>query len=108
MPLIAVSPLAPRSYVSHAIADHSSLLAFIDQRCLTADGRTRHLTARDANASTLEDLFDFDGAPSRDVAIPALVVMGADARDMRARLAPFAERKIPIVGWHVGPHPGAV
>jgi ribose transport system substrate-binding protein len=37
-----------------------------------------------------------------------VVVVGADARDMRARLAPFAERKIPIVGWHVGPRPGAV
>jgi ribose transport system substrate-binding protein len=38
----------------------------------------------------------------------ALAVVGADARDMQARLAPFAERKIPIVGWHVGPRPGAV
>jgi ribose transport system substrate-binding protein len=37
-----------------------------------------------------------------------LIVVGADARDMQARLAPFGERKIPIVGWHVGPHPGAL
>src|SRR5207244_2892869 len=38
----------------------------------------------------------------------ALVVVGADARDMQARLAPFGERKIPVLGWHVGPHPGAM
>ena len=38
----------------------------------------------------------------------ALVVVGADARDMQARLLPFAERNIPVVGWHVGPRPGAV
>jgi ribose transport system substrate-binding protein len=38
----------------------------------------------------------------------ALIVVGADARDMEARLAPFAERKIPVVGWHVGPRPGPV
>ena len=38
----------------------------------------------------------------------AVVVVGADAREMQARLAPFAERKIPIVGWHVGSRPGPV
>ncbi len=38
----------------------------------------------------------------------ALIVVGADARDMQRRLAAFAERKIPIVGWHVAPRPGPV
>jgi len=38
----------------------------------------------------------------------ALVVVGADAHEMQARLAPFAKRKIPMVGWHIGPRPGAV
>ena len=38
----------------------------------------------------------------------ALIVVGADARDMQARLAPLAERRIPVVGWHVGARPGAV
>ncbi|HVP62909.1 MAG TPA: substrate-binding domain-containing protein [Myxococcaceae bacterium] len=38
----------------------------------------------------------------------ALVVIGADARDMQPRLQAFAARKIPIVGWHVGPRPGPV
>ncbi len=37
-----------------------------------------------------------------------VVVVGADARDMQARLGPFADRKIPIVGWHVAPRPGVV
>ncbi|HEY1417331.1 MAG TPA: substrate-binding domain-containing protein [Myxococcaceae bacterium] len=42
-------------------------------------------------------------------AVPdGLVLIGGDARDMRARLQPFADRKIPIVGWHVGALPGPV
>jgi hypothetical protein len=30
----------------------------------------KHLTARDANANDLEDLFDFDGAPSINANVP--------------------------------------
>ena len=37
-----------------------------------------------------------------------IAVVGADARAVQAGLAPFVERKIPIVGWHVGPRPGPV
>lgn len=37
-----------------------------------------------------------------------LVVVGADAREMHARLQPFARRRIPIVGWHVGSEAGPV
>jgi hypothetical protein len=47
------------------VADHTSLLALIEKRFLTGpDGRTQHLTLRDANAWTLEDMFDFKSAPS--------------------------------------------
>ena len=62
-------------------------------------------------------VFDATGSPAgRDRAATAalaarpdaLIVVGADARDMQARLAPFAERKLPVVGWHVGPRPGPV
>ncbi len=67
VPFIAVSPFARRRYVSHVVADHTSMLAFIEARFL--DGA--HLTRRDAHASTLEDLFDFDAAPSRDEPVPA-------------------------------------
>lgn len=64
-PLMVISPFAKRSYVSHAVADHTSLLALIEKRFLTGpDGKTEHLTLRDANASTLEDMFDFRSSPS--------------------------------------------
>ncbi len=61
VPLIAVSPFSKRRYVSHTVGDHTSLLALIEKRFFTNDS---HLTARDANADTLEDLFDFDNSPS--------------------------------------------
>lgn len=37
-----------------------------------------------------------------------LILVGVDAADMQPRLAPFAERGIPIVGWHVGPEAGPI
>jgi len=61
VPLIAVSPFSRPHYVSHTTGDHTSILALIEKRFFTDDA---HLTARDANAGTLEDLFDFDNAPS--------------------------------------------
>ena len=64
-PLLVVSPFAKPAYVSHRIADHTSMLALIEKRFLTGpDGRTRHLTKRDAAAWALEDMFDFRRAPS--------------------------------------------
>ncbi len=71
VPFLAVSPFSRPSYVSHRVADHTSLLAFLEKRFLSAGGERPHLTARDEHASTLEDLFDFDAAPSRDAAVPA-------------------------------------
>lgn len=35
-----------------------------------------------------------------------VILNGADARVMHAQLEPFAERSIPVVGWHVGPAAG--
>ena len=66
VPLIAVSPFSKPHYVSHTTGDHTSLLALIEKRFFGDDA---HLTARDANASTLEDLFDFDHSPSLDAAV---------------------------------------
>jgi phospholipase C len=64
-PLMAISPFAKKGYVSHHVADHTSLLALIEARFLTApDGRTQHLTRRDAAAWTLTDMFDFARSPS--------------------------------------------
>jgi phospholipase C len=64
VPFIAVSPFARPQYVSHAAADHTSILAFIET-AFVAGGPTRdHLTERDLHADNLLDLFDFVRAPS--------------------------------------------
>jgi phospholipase C len=64
---MAVSPFSKARYVSHVVADHTSMLALIEKRFL---GGGEYLTARDRYASTLEDLFDFDSAPSHDSPVP--------------------------------------
>jgi phospholipase C len=70
VPFLVVSPFAKPHYVSHTIADHTSLLAFMEERFLsdaasgTGTGSRLHLTARDQYADALMDLFDFDNAPS--------------------------------------------
>jgi phospholipase C len=71
VPLIVISPFAKPHYVSHTIADHTSLLAFIEARFLTdaASGSPHFLTARDQNANTLMDFFDFDNAPSMSTSV---------------------------------------
>ncbi len=70
VPLIAVSPFSKPHYVSHTIGDHTSLLAIIEQRFLAGSGLRPHLTARDQDASTLDDMFDFDHSPSLVATIP--------------------------------------
>ena len=65
VPFIAVSPFSKPHYVSHTNGDHTSLVAFIEKRFLGG----AHLTLRDANASTLEDLFDFDNSPSLNATV---------------------------------------
>jgi phospholipase C len=65
VPFIAVSPFSKPHYVSHTTGDHTSIAAFIEKRFLGS----AHLTLRDANASTLEDMFDFDNTPSLNAAI---------------------------------------
>jgi phospholipase C len=70
VPLVAISPFAKPRYVSHAVADHASILALIESRFLPAAGGGHlYLTARDRYAGGLEDLFDFDRAPSLDTII---------------------------------------
>ena len=60
VPLIAVSPFSKRSYVSHTVGDHTSLLALIEKRFMPGV----HLTRRDEYANDLEGMFDFDTSPS--------------------------------------------
>jgi phospholipase C len=67
VPFLVVSPFAKPNYVSHTIADHASILAFIEQRFLTTGsggGARAHLTLRDQYADSLADVFDFENAPS--------------------------------------------
>jgi phospholipase C len=59
VPLIVVSPYAKRGYVSHNLYDHTSIARFIE-----AKFKIPALTARDANADPLMDLFDFTAAPN--------------------------------------------
>jgi phospholipase C len=65
VPLIAVSPFSKRHYVSHVEVDHTALLALIEKRFLAGAS----LTKRDANAGSLEDMFDFNHAPSRHTVV---------------------------------------
>ena len=54
VPMALVSPYARRHFVSHTVYDHTSILRFIETRFdLPA------LTARDANADPMLELFDF-------------------------------------------------
>jgi phospholipase C len=58
VPFIAVSPFSRPQYVSHTVADHTSILAFIETLFMP------HQTERDRRADNLLDLFDFAHAPS--------------------------------------------
>jgi phospholipase C len=65
VPLVAISPFSKAGYVSHTVGDHTSILAMIEKRYLSG----AHLTARDAAANDLEDLFDFANSPSMNAAV---------------------------------------
>jgi phospholipase C len=60
VPFLAVSAFSRPQYVSHTVADHTSILAFIETRFMPH----QHLTERDGHANNLLDLFDFAHAPS--------------------------------------------
>jgi phospholipase C len=57
VPLFVISPYAKPHFVSHAVYDHTSISRFIEARF-----KLPALTARDANADPLTDLFDFKHA----------------------------------------------
>jgi phospholipase C len=67
VPFLAISPFSKTHYVSHTVGDHTSVLALIEARFLNGES----LTARDANANPLLDMFDFDDSPSLDTPVPA-------------------------------------
>ena len=65
VPFVAVSPYAKTHYVSHHVYDHTSILKFIEMKF-----NLPALTARDANADGLLDLFDF-AHPNSGVDLPS-------------------------------------
>jgi len=65
-PLVAISPFARPHYVSHVKNDQTAILALIEDRFLGA----QRLTARDAAAESLLDMFDFIRVPSLNVDVP--------------------------------------
>jgi len=95
VPLIAVSPFAKPHYGSHHVSDHTSFLALIERRFLRPEPdaedeerQTPHLTARDAHASTLEDLFDFDHSPSLNAPVDPSLAVPASPSDPGCRPSP--------------------
>jgi phospholipase C len=86
VPFIAVSPFSKPHYVSHTVGDHTSILALIEQRFLSnatgnnnsqGEGR-QHLTLRDQHANALNDLFDFESAPSRNTPVTVALPPASD------------------------------
>lgn len=57
--LVAVSPYSKPGYVGHTVYDHTSVLRFIE-----AKFKIPALSARDANATPVTDLFDFTDPPA--------------------------------------------
>lgn len=58
VPVFVVSPYAKKSYVSHVVHDHTSILRFVQAKHnLPAFG------GRDANAAAMMDFFDFENPP---------------------------------------------
>lgn len=81
VPLLVVSPYAKRNYVSHTAGDHTSLVRFVEARFgLPA------MTARDANADPLFDLFDWDHP---DYSIPTLATQPLDPAALSACQSDF-------------------
>jgi phospholipase C len=85
VPFVLVSPYARPHFLSHRVQDHSAILRFIETRFdLPA------LTARDANADPLLDLFDF--AHPAFMTPPTLPEASIDLiQAARCDGAPFAE-----------------
>lgn len=71
VPFMAISPFSKPAYVSHTVGSHTSLLALIEKRFLSAGGSPLHLTLRDEFSNTLEDMFDFDNSPSLNTPVGA-------------------------------------
>jgi phospholipase C len=79
VPFLAISPFSRRHFVSHTVADHTSILSFIE----TAFAPGKHLTQRDAHADNLLGLFDFERSPSLDAVIGTASPPAVDCSPVR-------------------------
>lgn len=90
VPFVAISAFSKPSYVSHTVGDHTSILALIEKVFMTSGGDDEsddtdrpHLTQRDLHASALEDMFDFDHAPSLNTAIGVALPPAQDCTPLK-------------------------
>jgi phospholipase C len=59
IPIIVVSPFTKKGYVSHTIMDTTAVLRFVEERF-----NLPQLSARDAAQPSMDEFFDFGGAPN--------------------------------------------
>ncbi len=83
VPLMVVSPYAKAHFVSHDVYDPTSILRFIEARFTLPA-----LTARDANADPMLNLFDFQSPPRLTVAKHPDVVIDEDKKNACAMRFP--------------------
>jgi phospholipase C len=81
VPSVVVSPYAKRNYVSHAVYDHTSIIAFLERKW-----NLHSMTHRDANANDLLDFLDLQAMSRGQPTFPELPAL-APAGDTSARLA---------------------
>ncbi len=89
VPLIVVSPYAKPKYVSHVVSDHTSIVRFVESRFIMPA-----LTARDANADPLFDMFDFTKAAL--LTPPALPTQSVDQQKLMQCAAMFPPKPSPF------------
>ncbi len=80
-PLLVVSPYARRGFVSHQAVDHTSITRFVEARF-----NLPAMTARDANAWPLLDMFDF---ANPDTSVPGLPAAPVDSGQKQQCLADY-------------------
>ena len=88
VPAIVISPYARKQFVSHRIYDHTSILRFIETRFVLPS-----MSARDANADPMLDMFDF-ARPSFAVA-PRLPSANVDPIKQAACAAKYPNEDLP-------------
>jgi phospholipase C len=87
VPLIVVSPYAKPHHVSHVVTDHTSIVRFVEARF-----KIPALTARDANADPLYDMFDFKNAAL--LKPPSLPAQSVDQAKLDACTAQYPKKNI--------------